>query len=162
MNLLFSIFSLSFCLFFSSHSNVLVSNIISQTCRACAKRSPYLSYNFYVTCLQAVPERVAVRIFKDLMTIWNYTLIQILHYETRIRYFKYEDYNSANVYISEAMESASTCNSGFEEGVVNPLMKERDNFIQLCEIALVISNFPLVFSFSSRVISILSHLFIDK
>ncbi|XP_010274599.1 PREDICTED: putative invertase inhibitor [Nelumbo nucifera] len=81
-----------------------------------------------------------------------------------IRYFESEDYISSNAYISAAMESASTCNSGFEEeGVVTPLTKESDNFIQLCEIALVISKLPpSVFLYASRVISILSHLFIQK
>lgn len=71
--------------------------------------------------------------------------------EDSIGAFKYEDYISANIWISSAMEAATTCEGGFEEeGKVSPLTKQNYDFFRLGDIALVITHLvSSVLSFSS-------------
>lgn len=52
--------------------------------------------------------------------------------------FGSRDYDTANAYISAALDAAVTCEDGFKErkGVVSPLTKENDMFVQMNAISL--------------------------
>ncbi|KAK8516271.1 hypothetical protein V6N13_046978 [Hibiscus sabdariffa] len=58
------------------------------------------------------------------------------------RAFKGKDYGTANSVISAAMDVASTCEDQFKEkkGVVSPLTKENNSFLQLNAISLAFIN----------------------
>ncbi|XP_043692268.1 putative invertase inhibitor [Telopea speciosissima] len=57
--------------------------------------------------------------------------------ENSITTLNSKDYRSGNVFISAAMDAATTCEDGFE---VSPLTKQNYDFFQLCDIALVITR----------------------
>ncbi|MCL7044512.1 hypothetical protein MKW94_005450 [Papaver nudicaule] len=152
-------------------------DIVEETCKICAQRSPLLNYDFCVTSLEAVPDSKTAAGFyglgiislelaqnnatdtisvikeqlknkdldaytflclKDCLELYTDAISTLAKSMEAIRSYNYVN---LNIWVSSAMEAATTCEDGFKEAdKISSLKKQSSYFFQLCDMALVITK----------------------